>query len=447
MAREAVQAYLSAVGARIRWRRARRPLLEELAAHIDDQAADYRAQGMGEEEALERAVAEMGDPEAVGRDLDRLHRPDCRWELALGALLLLLAGVYLQYLVYREGEAWMMEHYARQAEHVLAALAALGAAWLSDCTRLLRRRWTAPALLLLGCLGALLLGLPSQIRMWSVQSYWSLLLPVLYAACLCRLRDRGGWTALFCGAAAVLLCLPALAVPNFTAFTVSLLSMLLILGAAVWLGWSRAGRGRGLLLAWGPAGALGALCGAAGSSHGAQWLSAFLHPETDPVGAGFLYLSLREDPGRVLRSPIDNGSDYLLAFLARQWGRWVFAAAALLLLLTAALLLRRIGRLHSRSGKLLALSCLLPLLLQGAVYLLFNMGWWPGAPLSLPFLSYGGTYLVLDAALLGGLLSVFRMDALLRDGASGPAGPILPERLELALAGGRLRIEYRRRRE
>ena len=93
---------------------------------------------------------------------------------------------------------------------------------------------------------------------------------------------------------------------------------LLILGAAVWLGWSRAGRGRGLLLAWGPAGALGALCGAAGSSHGAQWLSAFLHPETDPVGAGFLYLSLREDPGRVLRSPIDNGSDYLLAFLARQ---------------------------------------------------------------------------------------------------------------------------------
>lgn len=318
MAHEAVQAYLSAVGARIRWRRARRPLLEELAAHIDDQAADYRAQGMGEEEALERAVAEMGDPEAVGRDLDRLHRPDCRWELALGALLLLLAGVYLQYLVYREGEAWMMEHYAWQAENALAALAALGAAWLSDCTRLLRRRWTAPALLLLGCLGALLLGLPSQIRMWSVQSYWSLLLPVLYAACLCRLRDRGGWTALFCGAAAVLLCLPALAVPNFTAFTVSLLSMLLILGAAVWLGWSRAGRGRGLLLAWGPAGALGALCGAAGSSHGARWLSAFLHPETDPVGAGFLYLSLREDPGRVLRSPIDNGSDYLLAFLARQ---------------------------------------------------------------------------------------------------------------------------------
>ena len=340
-----------------------------------------------------------------------------------------------------------MEHYARQAENALAALAALGAAWLSDCTRLLRRRWTAPALLLLGCLGALLLGLPSQIRMWSVQSYWSLLLPVLYAACLCRLRDRGGWTALFCGAAAVLLCLPALAVPNFTAFTVSLLSMLLILGAAVWLGWSRAGRGRGLLLAWGPAGALGALCGAAGSSHGARWLSAFLHPEADPVGAGFLYLSLREDPGRVLRSPIANGSDYLLAFLARQWGRWVFAAAALLLLLTAALLLRRIGRLHSRSGKLLALSCLLPLLLQGAVYLLFNMGWWPGAPLSLPFLSYGGTYLVLDAALLGGLLSVFRMDALLRDGTSGPAGPILPERLELALAGGRLRIEYRRRRE
>ena len=75
MAREVLADYLTAVGAQIRWRRARAPLLRELSDHITDQAADYRADGLEEAAALDRAVAEMGDPETVGRDLDRLHRP------------------------------------------------------------------------------------------------------------------------------------------------------------------------------------------------------------------------------------------------------------------------------------------------------------------------------------------------------------------------------------
>ena len=101
MAREALQEYLEAAGAEIRWRRARGPLLRELSDHIADQAAEFQTQGLEEGPALERAVAEMGDPAAVGRDLDRLHRPQNRWGLALGVLLLLLAGLLLQHLAAR----------------------------------------------------------------------------------------------------------------------------------------------------------------------------------------------------------------------------------------------------------------------------------------------------------------------------------------------------------
>ena len=99
MAREVLADYLTAVGAQIRWRRARAPLLRELSDHITDQAADYRADGLEEADALDRAVAEMGDPETVGRDLDRLHRPKNRWGLALAVLLLALAGLFLQFMI------------------------------------------------------------------------------------------------------------------------------------------------------------------------------------------------------------------------------------------------------------------------------------------------------------------------------------------------------------
>ena len=41
MARDRLSEYLEAVGAQIRWKRARRPLLRELSDHIADQAAAF----------------------------------------------------------------------------------------------------------------------------------------------------------------------------------------------------------------------------------------------------------------------------------------------------------------------------------------------------------------------------------------------------------------------
>lgn len=438
--REAVQEYLAAVGAQIRWRRARRPLLRELSNHMEDQAAEYRAQGMGEDEALTKAAAEMGDPEAVGRDLDRLHRPQNRWGLALAALVLTLMGVSVQFLIYQAGGQGMMDLYARQAAAVPAALAVLATVWFSDCTLLFRRRWAAPLLLFSAIPAVLFLCRTSPTEQWSGLHYCALLLPALYAAWICRFQGRGEGWALLCGLAALALSLPILQFSSITASGLALFGMLAVLGAAVGLGWFSGKRWRGLLLAWGPAAVLAAVWLAA-SPRAAERAAAFLHPERDPAGAGFLFLALRRDPAPVLRDTVSSSCDFLLAFLAQQWGRWVFAAAALLLFLAGALLLGGISRLQSRSGKLLALSCLLPLLLQWAVYLLFNMGWWPSSVCSLPFLSYGVGYLAVNSVLMGLLLSVFRMDSLFRD---GPPRLILPERLALPLAGGTLFIEYRR---
>lgn len=445
MAHEAVQAYLSAVGARIRWRRARWPLLEELAAHIDDQAADYRAQGMGEEEALERAVAEMGDPEAVGRDLDRLHRPKNRWGLALAVLLLALAGPFLQFMIYQVTGQGVFDVYARQAVWVPIALALLCGVWFSDCTLLLRRRWAAG--LTVAAVAWAVLNTNGTYR--PIALYVTLLLPVLYAALLCRRRDGRPVAVLLWGLAAWVLPLPTMLVPSASAYLLSGSSMTLVLLTAAGLGWFAGKRRKNILLSLLPTLlGLGVLF-LSGLQKGyfLRRLSGFLHPELDPNGIGYLYLHLRQGTLADLRDNVLSSTDLMLAFLAQWKGEWVFPFSAVLLALAALLLLRRVWKLRSRTGKLLALSALLPLLLQVGLYILYNLGYSLFAPLSLPFLSYGAGYLLLNCILVGFLLSVFRMDALLRDGASGPAGPILPERLELALAGGRLRIEYRRRRE
>ena len=76
---ESVRGYLDAVEAQIRWKRARTVAARELETHLEDQQEEFLAEGHPPEEAERLAVEDMGDPVAVGADLDRLHRPRPQW--------------------------------------------------------------------------------------------------------------------------------------------------------------------------------------------------------------------------------------------------------------------------------------------------------------------------------------------------------------------------------
>ena len=439
MARECVNEYLETVGGQIRWRRARRLLLRELSDHIADQAAAFEAEGRSPEEALAGAVAEMGEPEAVGRELDRLHRPRNRWGLAVTVAALFAAGVLLQlFAAGLMGDAKDVFYFRRQVLGLLLAAGVLTGLWFSDYTLLLRRKWGPAAALLLLCLGPILCTplLPFySYHGYQLALYPTLLLPVPYAALVVSLRGRGTRAVLLCGGLALPLPIWAFVAVSSTGYLVTLASMLLVLLAAVGLGWFRGKLRWNLLAALGPALAI-PLYFLRHLEHAARRIDAFLGPD-------LFYERLRmwELPSLF----VGSSPELLLAEAAQGLGRWVFWAAAGLIVLFAALLLRRIHALHSRTGKFLALSAFLPLFLQAAIYWLYNLGWWPLGVLSLPFLSYGVFFLLVDAALAGVLLSVLRMDALVRDTAWASSAPApRPAALAIPLGRGQLHIEYRK---
>ena len=448
MARERLSEYLEAVGAQIRWRRARRPLLRELSDHIADQAAAFEAEGQSPGEALAAAVAEMGEPEEVGRALDRLHRPRSCWRLALTVAVLLGAGLVLQLLAYQiTGDGLSAYYFRRQAVGLALAAGVLVCLWFADYTLLFRRRWISVAAMAVLCLSFLLIPSAWLRNWWTLPVYYLLvypvlLLPVPYAALLITLRGKGLLAVLLCGITALALPSVTLLLPNLTAWLVSAACMLTILLSAVRLGWFRGKRRWNILAALGPAlaGIPALWFRLAADGRTPERLAAFWNPALDPFGYGWWYARLRawEVP---YHTP-----DLLLAEVSQGLGRWVFWAAAAGILLLAALLLRRVFSLRSRTGRLVALAALCPLLLQAAIYWLYNLGWWPLGVLSLPFLSYGVTFLLVDAALAGVLLSVFRMDALVRDAAAGDRQPIpLPGALTIPLGRGALYIQYRKK--
>ena len=59
----------------IRWEPAREAAQRELLAHLEDHAAALEERGVPADEAAARAVAAMGDPYAIGHQLDRCHSP------------------------------------------------------------------------------------------------------------------------------------------------------------------------------------------------------------------------------------------------------------------------------------------------------------------------------------------------------------------------------------
>ena len=93
---ETIRDYLDTVTAQIRWKRARAAAARELATHLEDQRNEFLAEGHSPEEAERLAVEEMGDPVAVGTDLDRLHRPRPQLGLLAQTLALHLLGGWLR---------------------------------------------------------------------------------------------------------------------------------------------------------------------------------------------------------------------------------------------------------------------------------------------------------------------------------------------------------------
>lgn len=69
------QQFCETVCAQVRCRAVHGEIVEELTAHLEDKADALIDKGFSQEEAEAQAVAAMGDPAAVGKELDQVHPP------------------------------------------------------------------------------------------------------------------------------------------------------------------------------------------------------------------------------------------------------------------------------------------------------------------------------------------------------------------------------------
>lgn len=406
-----LQEWLELLGSQLQWKPGREMAVRELKAHILDQQEDFESQGMTAEDALTASLREMGDPVEIGAELDQLHRPKSCLLPLLVILALTILGISIQ-----------------SALPVISAIplptfikfCLLGAGlmlvlWRVNYTFLFRLG--APSLIVCAIVTiAYLLTSPTSTGMNFRAGQVLLLLPLLVVYALVRLQKQGGWKlALVCFAAMIaagfyMLFLPSRMTAVFL-FGLTSLVLTLMACAAGWFGpWKQA---TAAVLGICTAAALPCLALMISSGYLTRRLTTFITAEGD---RGFYFRVLRGIGELESRTwYIQRQTDLSLAYLSDLVGNSVFMVSFAAIVILALLLWRRISRLHSVTGRLTATACALPLVGEALIFWLYNLGWFPASPMTMPFLSRALMLQVANYVLAGVLLSVFRHDSVVRD--------------------------------
>ncbi len=145
-----------------------------------------------------------------------------------------------------------------------------------------------------------------------------------------------------------------------------------------------------------------------------------IHPESDPQGSGYNVIQSKVaiGSGGITGKGVGHGTqsqlnfipekhnDFIFAVVAEEWG----LAGAFFVLFLFLVVFHRIKAIASRApdnfSYLLVIGILVFYFLQVAINVGMSVGIVPVTGISLPFLSYGGSFLIVSLAALGILLNV-----------------------------------------
>ncbi len=435
--------YLETVSEQIRYTKIRSTVTEELKNHILDQAADYEACGAFPEEALERAVREMGDPVETGVALDRIHRPQMNWGIviAIAVLSLFSVGVfYIANIRFSDAFPWQ-----QQAMYVLLGFFLMLIVYRVDYSILGKFKWKAAVFFFLFmAISSMFLGVQKYgATRWiafgpisfSITEAMFLYVP-LFGAALYSFRGDG---YIVLAKIISMIILPVFFVwlrPSLSAALVLFTTLFCLFAFAVWKGWYQIHKKAVLGISGGivlftPLSILGYYY-FFGEAYQTERIRSFF---TQSGGSHFiqnLARSMRESSALLGTShqameQLANGpyreylTDFILVSMCSIYGVLLTVAVVAGLTLIIFKIFRISLTQKNQLGMIVGTGCGLVFLVKTTVGILQNLQLIPYISVNIPFLSYGGSNVVVSYILLGLVLSVYRYKNILPDEKAVPA--------------------------
>lgn len=430
--------YLETVSEQIRYTKIRGAVTEELKNHILDQAASYEECGAFPEEALERAVREMGDPVETGVALDHIHRPQMNWTIviAITVLSIFSAGVfYIADMKLPDTYPWQ-----NQATFILIGLLLMLLVYRLDYSVMEKFNWKAPtifmALILVGFLfgGRSLHGATRWIGFgrfsFSIPEIMFFYVP-LFGAALYSFRGDG-----YIVLAKIF---PLIVIPTFflLSFVTSLssavvlfASLLCLFAFAVRKDWYQINKKMILGITLGgifltPLTILGYFY-FFGAAYQADRIRLFFTQSGElnyyvsisrKIQESSTLLGSSKQAIEILaNTPTQEYlTDYIIICMCSIYGILLTVAVIAGLIMIILKVFQISINQKNQLGMIIGTGCGLVFLIKTSMGLLQNLNLIPYTSVNIPFLSYGGSNIIVSYVLLGFVLSIYRYKNILPD--------------------------------
>lgn len=441
-----IKDFLEEVCNQIKYKPIRKNISEELENHIQETKDAYIQDGLTPKEAEQKAVDIMGNAEELGKKLNKIHKPKLDWKLLLIITILLFFG-FLVVLIRVENGLGGYVSESNIGKYIISLIIGLALSliiYFIDYTKINKYSTLLYLISTLLIIFSLIIGNDidgvSHLRIGAITfSPVIIAVPLYIIAFVGFINDLNKKSKLEAIISQYININIKVNVNLVKIILLSILSLLFIslvpstssifiLGTVyliittVKIIQLKENKLRRLAILWGTVGILGIilLIQIMGFSS-FRWnrLAVAINPQIDPDGGGWIALNREQiiNSAKMFGEAqyqteainlFDEGTDFAFISILAHYG-WIASIAIILAvtLLSIKLILNAI-KIKDNYGKLLIIGISSMFILQSIFNILMNMNLWIDSSLNLPFVSYGGTNLIINMMSLALILSIYR---------------------------------------
>lgn len=415
-----IQAYINDVCLQIKFREVHQEIKLELKTHLQELVDEYLLQGLSEDEAVNKAIIQMGSADIVGKQLHKIHKPKPEWSLLALSLLFVGSGLLAMFFIEKQG-LFLSGHipiFIRSLVLTIMGAVTVVGLYLFNYRRLepFSRHiyWGTVLFLVMTFIMGQRVNGKLYLSIGSILFDFVEITPLLLGIALSGILSKWNWNDFKRMLQGFLLCLLPLifilASPSLTAgviYTVTCITLVIVSGA---------GPRKALLLAGIVSGIV--ILPIITTSYRLQRLIIFLNPERDPSGSGWLNIQLSElisssglyGHGITQKPALLPAlhTEFIFSYITYTFG-WIAGGVLAALVVMFIIHTTRIAAIVKNNyAKLLITGFATIFAVQFLWNIAMNLGYTPISGVGLPFVSYGGSQLIFNAAALGIILSIYR---------------------------------------
>lgn len=432
MQNERIKVYIDLVCSQIKFKEIHKNIKEELVDHLSNLVEENMEKGLSLEEAINMGIKQMGDPYAVGQDLNKIHKPKPEWSILALTFVFTLVGILAIY-VLSSGDlilGWSTRGIMKNS--IRMAILGMGAILILYFFDYRKIKSSSKYIYIITTLFLLLgekvediyggFGIFKVIRgrVMVFSTDLAYIVPFLYAIALSGIFAENRWKKDKIISNLIILFLPMVLIivfhmskmPAIIMYFTMVLVLILVSGGSI----------KYILGSMG-IGIVGVIFSIANNAYKIERLKSFLNPFRDPLGVGYINVQFKKlisSAGLLGNRMKINSTELPILNLPAMHTNYIFfsiiyifgwLAGIFIIILSITFFIRLIKttkEIKDDYGKLLVATFSSLFIIQFIYNILMIFGLAPLTDISMPFISYGTTLNMINMIMIGIISSIYR---------------------------------------